>query len=160
MKHFKLISLLLFSLFFLTTCKKYPKNYLWFKYPEKVIARGVWKPWMLDYYSINDIDSTFANYLQSYKDFGVVIGEKSVGFGFYCKDIIKGGYWFHHKKKIISFGYAQENFKSNSNLFPSYVNQRNIFLNNGQDWKILKLCSTQFWITTEYNGLKYEIHFK
>lgn len=159
-KPIKITLLLLFAVLCFISCKKYPENTLWFKNPEKVISRGAWNPWVLEYYAINEVDSTFADYLDSYKDFGVVIGDKSVGFSFYCKDIIKGGFWLHHKKKFISFGYAQENFKNNSTLFPNYVNQKNIFLNSGQDWKILKLCSTQLWITTEYNGIKYEIHFK
>lgn len=160
LKPLKLILLFLLIVLFFTTCKKYPENTLWFRNPEKVLARGAKKPWLLEYYSVNDIDSTSSNYLDAFKELGVIIGDPYSSYGLYCEDIIKGGYRFSKKKKIISFGFAMNNFHSSSSTYPNYTNQRNIFLQSGQDWQILKLCSAQFWITTEFNNIKYELHFK
>lgn len=152
---------ILFSAFFIfTTCKKYPENNLVFKRPIKVLERWAIKPWILEYYLVNDIDSTNADFLKVFKEQGVVIGEKTYAAKLYTEGIIQGGYEFKSKKKAIQFFYSQDNFHSNSTTNSNYINQRNIFLDDELHWQIETLCKDQFWIIASFNNSKYEIHFK
>ncbi len=148
---------------FFTTCKKYPKNWLLFNSPEKVLARGTGRPWIMNGYWVNGNDSLFADYLKTYKNEGLIIPETAKKSGeqkYNCLDIIYGFWEFTNKKKIIHFKFSDGNFHNSSNVNPNYINQRNIFLTSGQEWNIDKLTKDDFWIISEYNNVKYEIHFK
>ena len=138
-----------------TTCKKYPENNLWFKNQSNVLARGEEKPWLLDYYAVNDIDSTHAQFLEVWKKDGVAIGRLDSKDGFKCLDILVGGWSLFNKKHVVVFGYSNANFQTNSSVNPNYSNQRNIFIQSGLRFTIRKLTKTQFWITAEHNNLNY-----
>lgn len=142
------------------SCKKYPENNLWLKNPNKVLERGASIPWLLEYYSVNDIDSTNNSFLSVFKELGVVVGDKNSSYGFYCDGIIQGGYSLKDRKKSIQFFYGDFNFHTNSIANPNYQNQRNIFLDDELHWEINKLTKQQFWIIGTFNNVKYEIHFK
>ena len=169
-KPIKITLLLLFAVLFFTTCKKYPKNYLWFKDPKNTLAvRYENNPWKLVYYSVNDIDSTNADFLKVWREQGFFsINSKADEINFKCYDIYKGFWILGNKNKNIVFAGPYPNGTSNDNNSesnPNYVNQRYIFFKFGHrydcvDWKIDKLCKDEFRIITEYNGIKYEIHFK
>jgi hypothetical protein len=161
MKNIKIIYFLI--LIATVSCKKYPKNWLLFKSPEKTLARGVGEPWLLESYTVNNVDSTFANFLTTYKNEGLVMPEtakKSSEQKYYCFDIISGYWEFTDKKKTIHFKFSESNFYTTSNSNTNYSNQRNIFMKSGLGWKINKLSKNGFWVETEFNNNKYEIHFK
>src|SRR5574343_510871 len=161
LKAFKIVLLLLFAVLFFTTCKKYPKNYLWFKDPKNILdSRDEYNPWKLVYYSVNDVDSTNADFLKVWREQGFFsIYSKSDEIKFKCYDMITGFWELNYNNKEINFRYGTHN-DTNSNSNPSYTNQRNIFLESNLSWKIDKLCPGDFRIIKEYKGLKYEIHFK
>lgn len=121
--------LILFAAFFIfTTCKKYPKNTLILKRPIKVVAGGGNNPWVLEYYSVNDIDSSNSDFLIAYKEKGLVISSEDGHEKYSCIDILSGFWEFFDKKKIIAFKFADFNSLTYSPSNPTYVNQRNIFL--------------------------------
>ena len=139
---------------FFTTCKKYPENNLWFKNPNKVIRND----WFMEKYTINGIDSTSNDNVRRYK-------EKSLTF--YVSDNTQRiasheqfeGYWELSKnKKYIEILFYQYTPYLSIYQFP---NQKNIFLvEEKMDWRIDKLCKNQFWISSTFNNIKYEIRFK
>ena len=146
----------------LFSCKKYPENNLWFKNPVKVIARDYQSPWILEYYSVNDIDSTNSTFLLAYKEEGLyVLKGSNSSNGFKCPGVFDGGsFRYSDRKRYVNFQFSLDAFHSNSTINSSHTSQRNIFLAPGFNWKIEKLCKAQFWISTTYNNIKYEIHFK
>ncbi len=162
-KKYRFCLICLSALFLFTTCKKYPENNLWFKNPAKVLARGEGHPWILDYYSVNDLDSTASDFLKVYKEQGIVMIIKPGKSGDYIYnsfDVLHGYWELANKKKNIDFRFTMYSFFSNSPSNSNYLNQRNIFLESAFEWKINKLTKAQFWISTNYNSIKYEIHFK
>lgn len=147
----------------LVECKKYPKNYLLIDSPEKTLTRGAGNPWKLVHYSVDDVDSTFAGFLNVYKNEGLVLPvtlNSPNDQAYYCLDIIFGYWEFTNKKKRIHFKYSNDNYRQDSYTNINYVNQRNIFIKSGQGWNIDKLNKSEFRIISEYNNKKYEIHFK
>ena len=154
--------LLLFAVLCFTGCKKYPKNVLWWKKPVGVLGRGLDNPWKLVYYSVNDVDSTNADFLKVWRMEGIVFDPENWDNSthpYKCYDLYEGFWELNYNKKRINFLYGYYNY-TNSNSNPSYTNQRNIFLESNLSWKIDKLCPGDFRIIKEYKGLKYEIHFK
>lgn len=160
------------SCLFFTTCKKYPKNYLWFKAPAVVIAKNG-EPWRLVYYAVNDIDSTNADFLKVWREQGLVTPALSKDYNktvqkYECYDVFKGFWSLNNKKKEIRFGGAEPsgNFNSGTSaLNLNYNKQRYIFMKFGKTedvvaWKIDKLTPKEFRIIAEFNNVKYEIHFK
>jgi hypothetical protein len=152
---------ILFSVIFLfDACRKYPENNLWFKHPGKVLGeRDYDSPWILDYYSVNDVDSTSQDFLKAYKEIGVYMlrgNKKSIEFR--CPGIIGGFIRFNDtKEKYIEFHYVNSNFHTDGS---GYFTQRNIFLDPNIKWKIQKINKKSFWVIGEYSNLKCEIHFK
>jgi hypothetical protein len=158
----KYLSLAFVAVVFLTACKKYPDNTLWFKNPVRVIGRGALDPWKLVLYKVDDRDSTSAEYLKIWRIEGLVIEPENFDnttHPYNCLDIIDGFWHFSKNKKRIYFRFGITNY-SNSPSNPNYVNQRNIFMVNGLEWKIDKLTPDELRIITETGGTKYEIHFK
>lgn len=158
---YKTYTLILLAAILFTTCKKYPKNNLWFKSPKNTLAkRDESSPWKLTYYSVNNVDSTNAEFLKIWREKGFYcINSKSDVIEFWCLDIIRGFWQLSSNKKVINFMYGNHNYinsPSNSN----YINQRNIFLESNLEWRLDKLCPDEFRIINEYKGRKYEIHFK
>lgn len=150
----------LIALLFFTGCKKYPKNTLLFRNPLKVVARGENNPWILEYYAVNNIDSTASNFLSAYKEKGLIILTDEGHEKYNCLEILVGSWEFFDKKKEISFKFSSASFLGFSPSYPVYSNQRNIFLESGLRWKIDKLTKKEFWIISELNNTKYEMHFK
>lgn len=142
------------------SCKKYPENNLWFNHPGVILgSRDYDRPWLLEYYSVNNIDSTNQDFLKAYKEMGLYMlagNKKSIEYK--CPEIIGGFIRFHdHKEKYIEFRHASWNYNPNGH---GYSSQRNIFLNPNIVWKIQKINKSAFWVIGEFNNLKYEIHFK
>lgn len=163
---------LLLTVLFFTTCKKYPKNNLWFKAPAVAVAKGG-QPWKLTFYAVNDIDSTNAVFLKVWREEGFSTPALSKRYNkveqdFKCFDVYEGFWTISKNKKQITFGsgYPFGTFNdSNSSSNSSYLNQRYIFIVFGRTdesviWNIDKLTKTEFRIITNYNGVKYEMHFK
>lgn len=161
LKPLKLILLFLLIVLFFTTCKKYPENTLWLKTPESVLGRNYTKPWILNYYSSDDNDSTFISGISVYKEIGIYVfsGNKNYN-SFLCPGILEGSIQFFSKKKNVVFRFSPSEFHSNSTYGPVYLNQKNIFLDPNLVWKIEKLCETEFWVSCTFNNIKYELHFK
>lgn len=135
-----LLCLLMFS-----ACKKYPENTLWFKKPETLINNN----WILDKFIVNNIDSTYFDALKMYRERGVSFQDDDVVFS----EQYQGSWKIVNKKKYIEIGAY-----SSGNLV-SFSPQKNIFRNYLR-WKIEKLNTTQFWLSTVSDNIKYEIHFK
>ena len=152
---------------FFTTCKKYPENTLWLKSASKTI-RGDWN---LTFFEINGNDSLNSNVKQ--------IGDKKINFTLTDGDKflvqhtngkieVSGdshfvGFWTisKNKKEIkIIFNYTLENYTNQYNCV--CYNFQNIFASYNEEitWQIEKLSRQDFWITTNFNNLKYELHFK
>lgn len=147
-----------FGLLF-NSCKKYPENNLWFKHPGKVLGeRDYDRPWLLEYYSVNDIDSTNQDFLKAYKEVGIFMfkGDKT-SIEYRCPGIIGGYIGFFESKKAVVFRYNPSYFHTDGS---GYFSQRNIFLDPNIKWKIQKLSKKAFWVITEFNNFKYEMHFK
>lgn len=166
---FKVVYYLTLSFCFilaLSTCKKYPENDLWFKAPGKAIDGS----WQLELFEIDGNDSLNNNIK--------IISNSKVKFSLLSKsklinnvsghirvedDYHFGGSWkLINNKKYIQI-YFTSDYEGSTNLVscPCY-NFNNIFAayKTSINWKIEKLTKNQFWITTNYNGLNYEIHFK
>lgn len=168
----KILIIISASCLFFTTCKKYPKNYLWFKAPAVVIGKNG-NPWRLVYYSVNDVDSTNADFLKVWREQGFFTPALSKDYNktvqkFECFDVFKGFWSLNKKKKEIRFGgaYPSGNLNSGtSGLNVNYTNQRYIFLKFGTIeevviWKIDKLTPNDLRVIAEFNNIKYEMHFK
>lgn len=161
--HFILSIILSLGLLF-NSCKKYPKNTLILKSPKVVLARTLENKWRLVYYSVNEIDSTNSSFLAAWRELGLTIDsnvKKGNEFRYECGNILVGYLHFSQHKKEIIFTWGISDYTS-TGIYPSptYPNQRNIFLEKGLNWKILMLTKNEFQINTEFQGNKYEIHFK
>jgi len=155
------ITCLLFLLF--TTCKKYPENNLWLKNPAKVID-GTWQ---LEVFEMNGNDSLNQNvdlisgngvkfHLNSKKNKRgpISIPNQEISFG--------GAWALVDKEEKIRIYFVSNYGTYTDSLACVCYNFNNIFADYRQyiDWKINKLSKQQFWIETNYNNMKYEIHFK
>lgn len=159
--------LIVFVLLCFTTCKKYPENTLWFKSASKAINAD----WNLVFFEINGNDSLNNNVKE--------ISSNKVRFtldngnNFFLQHLggsikVEGkpafsGFWAisKNKKEIeILFNYDLENYTNQYSCI--CYNFQNLFAvyNEKQTWQIQKLSKNEFWISTNYNGLKYELHFK
>ena len=150
-----------------TTCKKYPENTLWFKSASKAINAD----WNLVFFEINGNDCLNNNvkeisdkkvrftlnngnklFLQHFG--GNIKVEGKPGFG--------GGWTISKNKKEIEIVFINdlENYTTLNSCI--CYNFQNIFAAYRTKiiWQIEKLSRKDFWITTNYNGLKYELHFK
>lgn len=150
-----------------TTCKKYPENTLWFKSASKTINAD----WDLVLFEINGIDSLNNNVKEvSSKKVRFTLADGNNLFVEHRggKIEIKGnsnfsGFWTlsKNKKEIeIRFNYDLENYTNQYSCI--CYNFQNLFAvyNEKLSWQIQKLSKSEFWISTNYNGLKYELHFK
>ncbi len=142
----------------LVSCKKYPENNLWLKNPTNVLARGIYQPWILDFYSVDGIDSTQSNFLKAYREEGVSIyiekGKPNLNW-YRIADFSNSAWEFVNHKKTIRFKSSEMIYNSGS-----YSNQRNIFMQRDLVWEIQKLNKKEFFIKASYNSREYEIHFK
>lgn len=159
MKKFIQYIFILLAVIFFSACKKYPKNTLWFKHPGKVLGeRDYDRSWILDHYSVNDVDSTDQDFLKAFREVGIFMfkGDKT-SIEYRCPGIIGGYISFFEQKNAVIFSGSRYYFTGNGS---GYVSQRFIFLDPSIKWKILKLNKKAFWVNTEFNNVKYEIHFK
>ena len=131
---------------FLTTCKKYPENNLWFRTPTNAIMQL----WKLDQFVVDGVDSTNFDDVRMYREEGITFRDESYHF----KEQYEGIWKFaDKKKKSVMF---EEHF---SGLPISYPAQKNIF-RDIQTWTIEKLTDKQFWVSVTNGGIKYQIRFK
>jgi hypothetical protein len=136
---------LLVILFFLSTCKKYPENNLWFRKPDRIIEGH----WHLKKFAVNGFDSTGFDDVRMYTEKGFEFLEGSIIFS----EQYQGGYQLANKKKSLSIGA----FESVSPVF--YSKQKNIFRDN-LTWKILKLSRKELWLNVNNKDKNYEIHLE
>jgi hypothetical protein len=166
-KSLYLIIYCIFFSVFLITCKKYPENNLWFKSASKAIHGD----WNLTFFEINGNDSLNNNVkLISDKKISFTLTNSNKLFLPHRGGDIKiigdgnfiGGWTISKNKKEIeiSFTSKYENV-TNVSYCPCY-NLQNIFAAYKTKiiWKIEKLSRREFWISTTYNNLNYELHFK
>ena len=140
---------------FLTACKKYPENTLWFKNPKNLIA----DTWYLESYLVDGVDSTSYDDVKMFREKGLTFNQAETYNPINCFEIYHGSWELISKKKHINIRFYREWPASASSNF--YSPQKNIFVNeNKNDWRIDKLCKNQFWITYTNNNTKYEIRFR
>ncbi|MBI3521216.1 MAG: hypothetical protein HY062_17880 [Bacteroidetes bacterium] len=151
-----------------TTCKKYPENNLWFKSPARVIE-GKWK---LCFFEINHNDSLNSNVnllLDKEISFKLNYSNKILykhhrgSIEVINGDSFEGSWNLTENKKNIEISFSNDKYEyyANDTNCVCY-NFNNIFIkyHTKISWKIEKLNTKEFWISTDYNNNYYELHFK
>ncbi len=153
----------------LTTCKKYPENNLWFKNP----ARAVDGQWRLVFFEMNGSDSLNTINVSLIRDKKItfklsgssrLINKSKAGSISVADDSnFSGGWYLDYKSKHISIYFVNDKYEYYAND-PSCTcyHFNNIFATFRErvQWDIEKLTRHEFWITTNYNNIFYELHFE
>lgn len=141
---------------FLSGCKKYPENTLWFSQPDKVFKGGKITSFTMNgidqmqkyrdkykYFPYNFYGSSIADVYQT--EFTFNAGEKEI-----TSDIGEGSFKFSETKREIEINFKPVNWQYGAeSIFMGYLS-----------WKVLKITSDgQLKIQTNYNYKKYEIQF-
>ena len=132
---------------FLTTCKKYPDGPAFSLRSAK--ARIAHSVWAVEYYEVNNIDSTSFFLLKPHID------SCENSFQFYAgsdytsiSGCTFGDWGLMDNNKIISIN-ASKNFDPSP------------FVKSGSlKWNILRLTIKEFWIETDYSGNHYKVKLK
>jgi hypothetical protein len=143
MKTRSILIFLFVSLIAFNSCKKYPKNYLWFSNVNSMLV----KHWSLDSYKVGGGDSTNIDAMKMYIEKGVDFQDQSILY----PEQYEGVWSLDKKKKHMSIT------TTNSGNFPSYITQINIF-RGSINWTIEKLSKNEFWLSGDRGNGRVEVH--